>query len=330
MVSDEVLRAAKQGYAGIIGALDSLNRTFLGLLPTGTLLIGTLPTKADFSADIFRYMMFLATRDREVSWEECFAIGQFMGKSDGITPTMIQASVDSLLHEIPDYQNIPPYSFRKVLDFERNNKQFMGLLTTATTTKILLSELMILGFQSIGDLLIRMDGNISIEEFKSHNQYIQMMQDYAKRQQSMKPVENRLPIQFKNDELLEPAIGLVYENQSLTTSWTELQWHFRIGQTRAVAILDALEFLGIIGPETGDQPRKILMTQERALETLKQYRIDHGLKIVSHENQLEDDELLEPAIGLAYENQSLTTTMIQRRFRIGYNQIGRASCRERV
>ena len=227
-------------------------------------------------------MMFLATRDREVSWEECFAIAKFMGKPDGINPTMVQASVDSLLHEIPDYQNIPPQSLRKVLDFERNNKQFIATVTKGAN--MALSEMMIGTFKFVGDILIKMDGNISMEEFYSHNLYIQMMQDYAKRQQSITPVEDRLSIQFKDDELLEPAIDLAYENQSLTHRM--IQFRFRISSRRTRAMLDALEFLGIIDPENGAQPRKILMTQEKALETLKQYRIDHGLRIVSHENQV--------------------------------------------
>lgn len=41
-----------------------------------------------------------------------------------------------------------------------------------------------------------------------------------------------------------------------------LQRYFKVGFNRAARIMDQLEEAGIVGPEEGTKPRKVLMTEE--------------------------------------------------------------------
>ena len=42
-----------------------------------------------------------------------------------------------------------------------------------------------------------------------------------------------------------------------------LQRQFRIGYNRAARLMDDLEKQGIVGPEEGSKPRKVLITEKR-------------------------------------------------------------------
>ena len=62
------------------------------------------------------------------------------------------------------------------------------------------------------------------------------------------------------DEHFEAAIELVVKKEKASVSM--LQRHFRIGYNRAANLMEALEDRGIVGPEDGSKPRKVLMSQE--------------------------------------------------------------------
>ena len=62
------------------------------------------------------------------------------------------------------------------------------------------------------------------------------------------------------DEFLEQAIQYVVDKQKASISM--LQRVFRIGFNRAARLMDALEERGIVGPDEGSKPRKVLMTSE--------------------------------------------------------------------
>ncbi len=64
----------------------------------------------------------------------------------------------------------------------------------------------------------------------------------------------------ETEEFLEQVIQYVVEKQSASISM--LQRTFRIGFNRAVRLLDALEERGIVGPDEGSQPRKVLVTAD--------------------------------------------------------------------
>ncbi len=67
-------------------------------------------------------------------------------------------------------------------------------------------------------------------------------------------------IEEEIDEYLEEAIRFVVEKQRASISM--LQRAFRIGFNRAARLMDALYARGVVGPDEGSKPRKVLMTQE--------------------------------------------------------------------
>ncbi len=50
-----------------------------------------------------------------------------------------------------------------------------------------------------------------------------------------------------------------------------LQRYFKIGFNRAARIMDQLEEAGIVGPEEGTKPRRILMTPEQFEQYMEEY-----------------------------------------------------------
>jgi len=62
------------------------------------------------------------------------------------------------------------------------------------------------------------------------------------------------------DEYLSEAIALVVGKERASISM--LQRTFRIGFNRASRIVEAMEQRGIVGPDEGSKPRKVLVTEE--------------------------------------------------------------------
>ena len=58
------------------------------------------------------------------------------------------------------------------------------------------------------------------------------------------------------DELLEKAVAFAADKEKLSISM--LQRYFRIGFNRAARLMEALEARGIVGPDEGSKPRKVL------------------------------------------------------------------------
>lgn len=58
------------------------------------------------------------------------------------------------------------------------------------------------------------------------------------------------------DELLEKAVAFAADKEKLSISM--LQRYFRIGFNRAARLMDALEARGVVGPDEGSKPRKVL------------------------------------------------------------------------
>ena len=76
----------------------------------------------------------------------------------------------------------------------------------------------------------------------------------------METLENTATQVNKNDEdadeLLEQAVEFAADKEKLSISM--LQRYFRIGFNRAARLMDALEARGIVGPDEGSKPRKVL------------------------------------------------------------------------
>ncbi len=64
----------------------------------------------------------------------------------------------------------------------------------------------------------------------------------------------------ETDAFFDKAVDLVIQKQKASTSM--LQRQFRIGYNRAARLMESLESQGIVGPEEGSKPRKVLLTEE--------------------------------------------------------------------
>ncbi|MDR2168160.1 MAG: DNA translocase FtsK [Clostridiales bacterium] len=82
----------------------------------------------------------------------------------------------------------------------------------------------------------------------------------------------------ESDPLIEDAIAFVVEREKASTSM--LQRKFRIGYNRAARMMEELEGRGLVGPEDGAKPRKVLMTpyQHREYLQRRQEAVDAQIK----------------------------------------------------
>jgi S-DNA-T family DNA segregation ATPase FtsK/SpoIIIE len=82
----------------------------------------------------------------------------------------------------------------------------------------------------------------------------------------------------ESDPLIEDAIAFVVEREKASTSM--LQRKFRIGYNRAARMMEELQARGLVGPEDGAKPRKVLMTpyQHREYVSRRQEAIDAQIK----------------------------------------------------
>ena len=71
----------------------------------------------------------------------------------------------------------------------------------------------------------------------------------------------------ERDEHFDKAVDLVVEKEKASVSM--LQRQFRIGYNRAARLMDSLEEAGIVGPEEGSKPRRVLVTRADVMEMRK-------------------------------------------------------------
>ena len=70
------------------------------------------------------------------------------------------------------------------------------------------------------------------------------------------------------DEYFEKACRFVIEKEKASSGM--LQRVFKIGFNRAARIIDQMEANGIVGPEEGTKPRKVMMSMEQLEAFLKE------------------------------------------------------------
>ena len=89
----------------------------------------------------------------------------------------------------------------------------------------------------------------------------QTSEDIEKVEIEEKEIEKGFDLEFEeDDELYNEALKIVVQAQKASTSL--LQRRLKIGYARAARILDMLEKNGIVGPQEGSRPRKVLVKPE--------------------------------------------------------------------
>jgi S-DNA-T family DNA segregation ATPase FtsK/SpoIIIE len=67
-----------------------------------------------------------------------------------------------------------------------------------------------------------------------------------------------------DDDLVNQAITIIVQTQNASTAY--LQRKLKLGFPRAARIMDEIEEMGIIGPQEGSKPRKIMITADEWAE----------------------------------------------------------------
>jgi len=118
--------------------------------------------------------------------------------------------------------------------------------------------------------------------------------------------ESVISDQDEEDELFQEAVEVVVQAKQASASM--LQRRFRIGYNRAARIIDTMEAQGIIGPQEGSKPRKVILT-EAELEATRSQENDNPevMNFVDDTSfdesaQSENTETEEVAEEVAYES----------------------------
>lgn len=119
------------------------------------------------------------------------------------------------------------------------------------------------------------------------------------------------------DPLFEDAAKYIVANQQVSTSL--LQRKFAIGYNRTGRLMTQLRYAGIIGGGYGSKPLKVLIGNEYSLKSVLDSINKNGIQTV---NVTSWDPLFEEAARLVVINQSGSTSLLQRKFAIGYNRAG--------
>ncbi|MCL2353776.1 MAG: DNA translocase FtsK [Defluviitaleaceae bacterium] len=90
-------------------------------------------------------------------------------------------------------------------------------------------------------------------------------------------IPDEIDFSDESDPFIDEAIAFIVEKEKASTSM--LQRKFRIGYNRAARMMEELEGRGLIGPEDGAKPRKVLMTpyQHREYVQRRQEAIDSSI-----------------------------------------------------
>ena len=99
------------------------------------------------------------------------------------------------------------------------------------------------------------------QEAEANEEIISFTENAAKDEEKAKKGSSRY------DELLGQAVELVLSTGQASSS--SIQRRFRIGYTRAARLIDTMEDLHIVGPNTGSKPRDILMSTEQAMAVVR-------------------------------------------------------------
>lgn len=108
-----------------------------------------------------------------------------------------------------------------------------------------------------------------VEFLKKNNNEAQYSDDIHEKINNAKPGETSLSGGDDRDEYFAEAGKFIIEKDKASIGM--LQRVYKIGFNRAARIMDQLAEAGVVGPEEGTKPRKVLMTQEEFEQYLEEY-----------------------------------------------------------
>jgi DNA segregation ATPase FtsK/SpoIIIE-like protein len=124
-------------------------------------------------------------------------------------------------------------------------------------------------------------------------------------------------------EMLRKAVEVTCSRERIGTA--VLQRTVRIGYSRAVALIDQMEELGIVGPDPGDKSgREVLLSLEEALARLPAE--DTVIVSPSHTQArvdppvLSPSEMLRKAVEVACSRERIGPSALQRSMQLGYGR----------
>ncbi len=87
-------------------------------------------------------------------------------------------------------------------------------------------------------------------------------------EEALNTMEKKVQKSFTDeDPLLYDAVDIILTQEQASISF--IQRKLKIGYARAARIVDQIEEMGIVGPNEGTKPRKLLMTKEQ-IENMKE------------------------------------------------------------
>jgi hypothetical protein len=121
----------------------------------------------------------------------------------------------------------------------------------------------------------------------------------------------------EHNQLFKRALEICVQKKRASTA--VLQKEFEIGYETAVAILDRMTEQGLIGKANGDRPRPIL---NLAFETIALWNAQRAIYGTPASDNTSDDrdEFFEEALRICVEVKRASTSVLQRRLRIGYGR----------
>ena len=124
-----------------------------------------------FVSNLLDYMLYLASVDGDPGWDECFLIGQYVGDAS-LTPQKVKELMTGKMSS-DEY-------FRKMPEIMLLCKLYNDILKTNHLDDIgtQLANTVIQIYEFVGNCLLKSDDNVSSNEVRLYNMYIEMIHDY--------------------------------------------------------------------------------------------------------------------------------------------------------
>lgn len=137
-------------------------------------------------ANLFDFMMYIASIDGDAGWDECFLIGQCFGKTS-LTPQKVKELLAGKMSR-EEY-------FKKMPEIMMLCKVYTSILKAnhIENTGEELANAVIKLYEFVGSCLIESDDNVSSNEFRMFNMYIEMMRGYESFTPPQSALESNAP-----------------------------------------------------------------------------------------------------------------------------------------